>query len=325
MSEDLYNPVEKEEFLESIELDDVKHLYNHLFARSKGAEMLYQKDLYAFTLEQLEDVMKNINPATMNSVANSKSRINHYITWAIRHGRRKNNINPLQGTDRDWGKKFIDSTVKRHLSDVELHDIVEGLHNAQDQALIQCIFEGIMGQGLSEILSMNYKNINWNNNIIKVYNSKDDDWREVTVSDKCMRYISNAYKQTTYLSEDTETEKELVEHHGNIFKNVKWRSSRFPEVSRSNLVKRLYVIKEVYELEEFTALSINEAGRIKLSVDLYKEKGKITKDELAIVGDHFNLSKIQVREYRYYDISKIKNYINSTNIRKLYGIDVEIE
>src|SRR5690625_932786 len=208
---ELYNAKEKEEFLDTIEAEDIKNLYRHLFSKSRGAEILYQKDLYAFSLRQIEDVMRNVNPATLNSSANTKSRINHYITWAISNGRRTNNINPIQGASREWEKKFIDKSIKRYLSDSELYDIVESLYNAQDQALIQCLFEGIMGQGLSELISMKYDNINWDSNEVRVTDQKDGKTRIVVVSDRCMRYLENAYKQTSYISENTETEKELIE------------------------------------------------------------------------------------------------------------------
>lgn len=313
---ELYNATEKEEFLQTIELEEVKALYRYLFSKSKGAEQLYQKDLYSFSLKQIEDVMRNVNPATMNSAANTKSRINHYITWAIRNGRRTNNINPIQGASREWEKKFIDK--------MEIYDLVEKLYNAQDQALIQCIFEGIMGQGFSELISMRESKINWKNNIVTVYDSKTKKEREVKVSDRCMRYIENALKQTVYLSEDTEVEKELISYKDYVFKNTKWRSSKFDRVSKSNLTKRLYIIKEVYELDEFTAITISESGRIKMASELAKERGKLTKEEFALIGDKFNLPKIKVREYEYYDISKMKYYINNENLKKLYEIETDI-
>src|SRR5699024_7115716 len=106
--------------------------------KSKGAELLYQKDLYAFTLEQIEDVMRNINPTTMNSAANNKSRINNYVSWAITTGRRTNNINPIHGLGRDWERKFVDKGIKRILTENELNNIVNNLYNPQDQALVQC-------------------------------------------------------------------------------------------------------------------------------------------------------------------------------------------
>lgn len=319
-----YNQEEKEEFLETIELDEVKNIYKYLFSKSKGAEILYQKDLYSFTLEQIEDVMRNVNPSTMNSAANTKSRINHYISWAIRHGRRENNINPIQGTTREWEKKFIDKNIKRHLTENELYDIIESLHNAQDQALVQCLFEGIKGQGLSELISMRYNKINWNKNIVTVWDKKYNRERDVVVSDRCMRYIENAYKQEVYTSQDTEVEKELVQFEDYIFKNVKWRASKFNNITRTNLTKRLYIIKEYFELDEFTAKTISEAGQIKMAADLIKERGKLEKEEFAIIGDQFGLPKTKVREYEYYDISKMKAYINSENLKKMYDVEIEI-
>lgn len=323
--DNLYNQEEKNEFLNTIEIDGIRNLYHFMFLKSKGAEMLYKKDLYSFSLEQVEDVMRNINPRTLNSTANAKSRINHYITWAINNGRRENNINPIQGTGREWEKRFIDQSLKRHFSKREIGDIVDNLLNAQDQALIQCLFEGIMGQGLSELLSMRYDKVDWVNNKITVYNQKEQKYRIAEVSNRCMRFIENAYKQTTYISEDTETEKELVDFQGNIFKNIHWRSSMYPQVSRANLAKRLSIIKDVYELEEFSAINISESGRIKMAYDILQQEDKnsFDKEDYAKIGDKFNLTKTNVSGYEYYNVAKIKSYVTSKNLKEFYGIEIE--
>lgn len=323
--EKLYNHEEKIEFLDSLSEEDVKKIYYYLFLKSKGAETLYKKDLYAFNLNQIEDVMRNINPSTMNSAANSKSRINNYITWAIRNGRRNNNISPIHGLSRDWENKFIDKTAKRYLTDSEMHDLTESLHNAQDQALIQCIYEGVLGQGFSELLSLRSSKIDWDNNELTVYNTKTEAERTVVVSNRCMRYLENAYKQTVYLSEDTENEKDLIDYQDYILKNVQWKSSKFDKPTMANLSKRIFVIKEKYELDEFTAKTISESGRIKMASDLYEKYGKIDKEEFDLIGERYGLTKIKVNNYEYFDISKFKYYINSSTMKELYDIEVEIE
>ena len=325
MKHRFYNSEEKEEFLKTINSEEVRKIYEHLFLKSKGAETLYQKDLYSFTLEQIEDVMRNINPATMNSAANNKSRLNNYMSWAITNGRRTNNINPIHGLGRDWERKFIDKNTKRFLSESELNDIIEGLYNAQDKALIQCIFEGILGQGFSELISMRYSKIDWTNNKVSVIDKRSNKEREVQVSDKCLQFIKEAYYQVLYRSEETDTEKELVEYEDYIFKNVKWRTSKFPRITKDGIGKRIYIVKEKYELEEFKAKTIQESGMNKMAADLYKSNGKLDKEEFIKIGEQFNLSKIRVDGYEYYDIRKMKNQINEKTLKELYDIDVKID
>lgn len=324
MRDGLFNQKEKEEFLNTLASEEVQNVFIHLFEKSKGTEELYQKDLYSFSLLQIEDVMRNVNPATINSATNTKSRIATYITWAIRNGRRVNNINPIQGTTFEWQEQFIDKSVKRHLSDHEIYEIVEGLYNAQDQALIQCLYEGIMGMGLSELLSMRASKIDWENNIVTVKDDRYEEERNVKVSDRCIKFIENAYKQTTYLSENTENEKELIEYQDFIFKNVKWRASKFNKINMSGLARRLAVIKETYDLEEFHSNTISESGRIKMAYDICKTKGKLEKEDFEKIGDRFNLSKMESKGYRYYNTGKMKHYINEKNLKNLYNIDCTI-
>lgn len=321
---ELYNEKTKLEYLATIESEDVKDLSYHLFQKSKSAEKYFEKDLYSFNLDQIDMVMRNINPATLNSVANNKSRINNYIRWAIKNGRRANNMNPLQGTGQEWASKFIDKVSKRHLSSTELYDLTESLHNAQDKALIQCIFEGISGHELSELTSLNVDNIDWEKNEVTVYDIKSKEPRTVKLSDRCMNFIDLAYQQQYYLSEDSELEKELMEYQGNVFKNKKWRSTMNSFVSKGNLTKRISDIKDKYGLDQFSTVTISESGRIKMAADLFRERGELTKEEFSIIGDHYNLPKTTNNGYTYYNTFIMKNYINEDNLKDLYGIEVEL-
>lgn len=324
VTKEFYNHETKLEFLETIENSNVRRLSELLFERSKNVEQLYQKDLYSFSLSQIEEVMKSINPATKNSSANSKSRINTYISWAIKNGRRNNNINPLHGTSADWDIKFIDRVTDRYLSETDVHDIIDDLLNAQDKALILCIFEGISGRTMSELISMNINNIDWDANKVTVTDIRDNAERDVVVSDKCLQLIKEAYEQKKYLSEKTGERKNLIDCDGAIFKKTKWKNTKGSRVSRNLLARRLYLIKEQFELDELSVNTISRSGQIKLASDLYKKNGKLEKEEFSIIGDQFNLRKITANNYTYYNTSIIKHYVNKRNLKELYGLEVEL-
>lgn len=318
---EFYNHGTKLEYLETLKNPEVRELIESLFAKSKNTEEFYGKDLYDFNLEQIGKVIENVNPATYNSVINTKSRINVYITWAIENGRRSSNINPLHGTDSEWAESFLVNQEERYFNDTDLHDLLDVLENDQDKALIQCIFEGISGQGMSELISMNYNNIDFENNLVKVTNSRDNKERTVKVSDKCIEYIKKAYHQTVYIDVETGNEKELINYQGSIFKKTQWRNTQDEQINRANLAKRLYQIKEAYKFQSLTVNTISESGRIKMAADIYKEKGELTKDDFTKIGDQFNLGKMTVNGYTYYDVRKMKHYINKNNLEALYGLE----
>ncbi|PAV30250.1 hypothetical protein CIL05_07215 [Virgibacillus profundi] len=320
---ELYNQSTKMEYLDTLASPDVQTLLRSVFEKSKNTEILYDKDLHSFSLGQIEEVIRNINPATLNSVSNTKSRINTYLIWAINNGRRENNINPLAGTTKEWERKFIDNVSQRYLSETDMFDLTEMLLNAQDQALIQCIFEGISGQAMSELISMNYHRINWNDNEVTVKDVKTNNFRTVKVSNRCIKFIENAYRQQVFTAEDTENEKQLAEFEGSVFKNTVWKNTRNHKVSRGNLAKRLYIIKDKYEMDSLTVNTISESGRIKMAADLYRERGKLGKQEFTEIGDRFNINKMTVNGYSYYDTAKMKNYIDSENLKEMYNLDVE--
>ena len=320
---ELYNSKEKIEFIQTIENDDVKMIYFYIFLKSMSSEQLYNKDLYNVSLDQLALVMRNINHSTINNAINSKSRIISHITCAIQNGRRTNNTNPLVGTDGEWEKQFIDKSIKRFYSDLEIYELVESLLNAQDQALIQCIFEGIMGKTYSELINLRASDIDWDNNLVTV-REDEDNVRTVKVSDRCLRYLKNAYEQEYYFPENGGVEKKLIKNQDYIFKNTLWKSTVYSTVSAQTLNKRLLAIRKAHDLDTLRAKDIKDSGMIHMAYVLGKDKKAVEKDEFTKIGDKYNYNKITSNGYSYYNVTYMKQFINSKNIKELYGVDYDV-
>lgn len=322
-----YNSEVKEEFLNTIEHPEFKNIFKTMFYNSRNTEEFYDKDLFELNLDQISEVIKNINPATFNSIGNTKSRINSYINWAINNGRKTANINPLHGTGKEWDESFLINMSDRYLNETDMHDLIETVSNPQDQALIQCIFEGISGRSMSELISMNINDVDKISNTVKVKDSNNDESRIVKVSDKCIQFILDAYRQTFYITESTGGERDLIDYRGSIFKKTEWKNTKTEQVSRHNLAKRLYTIKEELKLNALNLNTISESGRIKMAADMIRDNSltELTKKEFAEIGDQFNLNKMKVSGYTYYDTTKMKHYINKNNLKELYDIEgVEI-
>ncbi|MCM3109941.1 phage lytic cycle repressor MrpR family protein [Lederbergia lenta] len=323
---DIYNKPIKESYLEEMG-ETSKEQRLAIFKHSSSTEEFFRKDLYSFNINQIEEVMKKINPQTPNSARAAMYHISSYISWATERGYREANLPPLKGLGRKWYTKFIDTQFKKYFTEEEINDIIENdVLNAQDQALIRCLFEGISGKGMSELISMKYDGIDWNKNLITVYDTADGEVRTVEVSDKCMRYIENAYKEMTYTaysdneSEDA-SERDLYQDE-HIFRNTVWKVSKTKNASQMVLVRRLANIRDYLGLDTFTSMTINKSGQIKMAVDLFNKTGRFDKEEIALIGDRYKLSKVKIGE-GYYNRTIVEDHINRENILSLYGIDIE--
>lgn len=320
----MYNQEIKEQFLSQMEETSQKTV-SYVFYKTSEVEQFYDKDLFSFSLQQIEKVMKTLNPGSINKARSDMMNLQNYITWAIRKGYRESNIHPMAGTDSKWASQFIDNTTKRHYSEEEIDEIVKDLNNAQDQALIQCLFEGIMGKGLSELLSMNYNWIDWNENLITVKDDKDGEERTLKVSDKCMRYIKNAHLQQTYTGYGDEARELPLGETDYIFKNTIFKRTKTNEANQLTLLNRLQAIKDYLGKEKLSPNTISQSGRIKMAADLYARDGELKREQFREIAERFKASKVKQDGRVYANVSLMKDYINSYNLKELYDLDIEIE
>lgn len=320
----LYNEEVKNRYLQTYDNEGTQNTIRHIFTKSATTEETLQKDLYNFSLEDLIDVFKNINALTKSVVMSAGRFIKSYISWCIKNGYRDDNLNPLTGIENDWYAQWVNKNLKIHYSYNEFIELVEDpiLLNAQDQACLFLLFEGVKGESFLELRSLKYENINFDENEIFI----NDREYSIKVSDQCLHYLQKAYEQKTYYTfhNGDYKEKELLESPY-LFKNVKaGRTEPGNMVSMAVFYNRLNSIKtDLLELEYLTPNGLSQSGQIKMSVDLYQEYGKLEYEQFEVIGRKYNSSMITNNGYTYYNTFLLKQYINPTNIKELYGIDIE--
>lgn len=320
-----YNNPIKNKYLESIENENSRMTIGYIFNHSKGTETILERDMYNFSREDIESVMKNISPGTANYAKSSLFHIRSYISWAIKHGYRDNNMNPLDNITGSWASKFVDRTSKIHYSEEELEDLLSEFHNAQDQAMVRLWFEGAGGREFSEVKNLSYYDVDWLNNILTLRDENNEE-RKIKVSDKCMKYIENAYHQTSYLFvKDGEISSERpLEQSDFILRNVAHRKvdEKSNVIGIGSIYKRLKEIKEYFNLDVFSPNAIRQSGQIYMVSEIYKRDGRFgDKLQWYEIGEKFDVTRVNNNP----NVTMMKNYITSENLKNLYGLDIKIE
>lgn len=323
---EFYNEAIKNRYLESIENEDSRYVIKYIFIASKVTEEILEKDLYNFSDEEVFLVMKNISPKSDNGARANINYLRAYISWAIKIGYRENNINPLDAVDRKIYSQFVDRNLKIHYSLDEFIDLIEekDMLNGQDQAFLFCLWSGINGKQFSEIRDLKFEHINWDENKIYIVE------RDVTieVSEQCIKYLDKAYKQDTYYTYNPETkeynEKILLESNF-VFKNVKsGRTEPHTKVSMAVLYNRLNMLKQIFNLEYLTGNSIRQSGMIYMAYESFVREGKLDKEQFYEIGYKYNVSMINDGEKDYPNVTLMKEFISSENLKELYDVDVNI-
>ncbi|MCM3584239.1 hypothetical protein M3182_00605 [Mesobacillus maritimus] len=326
----LYNEEIKNIFLSIYDNPRTQNTIKYVFYKSASIERYLDKDLYNFSLTQIGEVIEKSRPYSSTVARSSGRNISQYISWAIENGYSDISLNPLKDVDSKWCDQFVDKNKRTHFSEDELYNIIiEHLPNAQDQALISVLFEGIIGEDFKELKNLSYNNINWETNEIIIIGRNTP----IMVSDRTIWYLKKATNETTYYFYNTEsddyTKKELIDSKF-IFKNVMSpRAKKGQPVSKQTFYSKLNSIKEILDVD-FNPNSIKQSGMIKMAADIVKKKVEIgdmpelAYNEFALIGEKYNVSKLSNNGYEYYNTNLIREFITEDKLNELYGLIVSI-
>jgi len=323
MNKKLYNETEKMEYLMSIP-EKTRNVYKYGLCRSYDTEDVVGKDLYLFTTEEIKDALINADHSTFNSIKLTFSVFVSYIDWAIKMGKTFSNVNPAISINNEELKTYL-SKKKILFSKYELQDMLKKMVNAQDKVILQLLFEGVNGKGLSEILNLAQSDIDWTN--IKL-NVNDDKYgkRTIKVSEVCLTLIKEAINQTHYQNKNgtsigNNPELPLVKNNY-ILRTATTRVENFQRADKHLIYRRISTIADFFEYKYLTAKNIEKSGMIAMAVDLYQERKKLENDELTIIGEQFGVRKVIMNGHEIFNYSLLREFINHNTIMDLYTINI---
>lgn len=327
----LYNQELKEKYLhERFENEDSRNTIRYIFKSAELIEDILQKDVYNFNLVEIGKVIKNANPHSP-FVARSYGRLlSKYISWAIEPmGLRENNIHPMKGVDDSWYDSLVDKTKKTHWSKEEFIELLEKLPNAQDQAFLALMFEGVVGNKFEELRNISYYDIDWNNNELTVRERND---YKIKLDDVFMRFLKNANDAQVYRTFDKETggykERDLLSSNY-LFKNIKSRAKERDPVSYQVFYNRLNNIKNEFELEYLTPNAVKQSGMIYMAAEIIREKQKsgqnveMSYSDFEKIGIKYDYSKIHTVKHEYYNTNLMKNFLTAEKLKDFYDIEIK--
>lgn len=81
----MYNPETKSTFLHRYK-ENTQKAYSRVFNLTMQFEMEKQKELYNFTLEDIETVLRSFHATTGDSINTAGRTISAYLNWSIEEG-----------------------------------------------------------------------------------------------------------------------------------------------------------------------------------------------------------------------------------------------
>ncbi|UNK20456.1 site-specific integrase [Paenibacillus sp. N3/727] len=323
----LFNEEQKNRFLKDL-TQNTYAAYLRVLNRAKSLEEQLEKDLYDFNIYEIEKLIDYLNPNTLSSVTTSVSVIQNYIRWSIEQDLRGNNLNPLDAIVGDeFYRKFIDKSNKVIFSLSEIEDITGGLVNFQDSAIVQAIFEGVMGKRYSEILNLTIQDIDEENNELLLKNEVNEHEiveRKLKVSPELIKMLIKAAEETEYYKNNGNPSVKVKSPTANLSKsNYVFRNTLLntKEIDRADyflVFRRLKKIADWNEQPYLTGINIRNSGMLYMANLLYKNSQKLEKPEIDCICEAFNISKIK-NSNDYHTTKFRKEFLNIDKIIEVYG------
>lgn len=269
-----------------------------VFNKIAAFEEIYNKDIYDFSLPELEITLNGLGELENISLASKVSFLKEYVKFALLNEKpiySEPTILTLKNKDLN---EFL-STNKRDLKYItrkELFKIIEQLRNFQDKALLLLIFKGILGNACMDLINLKVSDFDFENRVInfehyfKPKGAKkgvvESENRSITLTHEEAYIVMAAIKEDVYISpkspnhklRKTEETEILLQDSEYIFKkNNTRKTTDDPKVSQELIRQRLTWCRDVFKNDMVKASNLNLAGFV---YDLLQEKEEWTKREL---------------------------------------------
>lgn len=319
-----YNEIVKERFLNTLHVNTRK-IFERLFKRSYNIESVLDRDICNFNLREFSEYFYHLKSSTLNSLRSNKSNISSYVEWAIREGYRNDNSNPLEGLPKDFLEKFVSKDYDDYISKEQIDKIIRKCVNKQDAVILSLIFEGVTGNELWEIRNLTPNEVDFENYVLTL---RDDNKnvRQIEVSEQCIDLVEQAIKETVYYKRNGEPSDnsrakpttELIDT-GFVIKPSRVHNVRFEQIDGRAIYQRLKKISDIFEVRPLASyLKIKYSGMIYLGYKLYKEEGKLDREQYMKICKQFNVYKIILNGEETYNWTLLKELINMETIKHLY-------
>lgn len=327
--EDFYNGEAKIKYLNTISHPDTRKLTSYPFSKAKKTEDLYEKDMYDMSIDELGEVLRGLAVSTPNTAYNHTVKFEQYIDWAYDNGYTGSNLNPLANVNKlEWSKQFVAKYKQSAFTRQQILDMCEDdLVNYVDRAVLLSLFEGIGGEGFSELLNLRTKDLKEEDD--KYYATlygKEGTFRTIEISEKLFNWLHKTDAELEYINKNGQTESDrqstskLLESDF-IFK----KTTRGKQEGKLNVfyVNRKFVIyKELFELHFLKAKDIQVSGMMHMANELYNKDGEFKPDHLKVIGEQYDTAMTKVANYENRNTNVIRLLLKTDLFKNLYGYDL---
>ena len=226
-----------------------------LFRKLEPYEERLGKDVSEFTKQEALAMYKWIKSRSIYTLMNDNTILKSYYAWRqYYHG--VDNPSAYERINIEDLRPLVDKQASRVLSREEIIEIEDQLLNITDAAIIQALFEGISGQSMRDITSLNDKMLDKENQCLIF-----PDGRIFEISERLCDLLEKAFQEDIYICYgETLRTKQLI-GDGKLFKERDNAHAADSDDRRFRAVyRKIQVIRDYVGIKELTMKGLATSG-----------------------------------------------------------------
>lgn len=283
----MYNMELKERFLNSLkdEMSD-STLYNirYILNKAKKTEEALNKDVYEMNADECKSVINSYSNRSEQVVRVNISVLQKYVDFCISEGYVPSRINYFEILSAS-APNFVnvEHINNKYITREELNDIQdEYIVNAQDKALFELMFIGVMGDRFEELINLKESDIHYNKIVLPN--------RVVEITPRTHQILIEAANQNIYIKAEGGVGGNHIKLKDNDYVLKPTVRSEHDLIPYGTLRTRINKIRTDIGNKNITPKSVCESGMLDLAKKIYAEKGELNKEDWVEVCKKYNKS-----------------------------------
>lgn len=321
LKENVLNKDIKEWYLKSLDVQE-NSLTTYLSLLNKAALLENQKnkDIFDMNKVELEELFYSFKSPSPQSISASIGFIARYIDWAIMNGYTNNRSQRLPSViDMDYCHQFIYKASIVRYTRAQLVTYMQSFDDQRHAVFLLCLFEGIKGEGYSEILNLKMEDLKHEHGACYARLRNDKGYtRTIEISEDLYWRLERLDKVSSTSGQPKQGQKYFSDSTY-IFKKANAKGEDI-QLKASFGNRALNLAKTIFDNRNLIASTIQVSGMMWYIWELLKDKEEklLNKEVLEKVANKYDTGYVN-KDSKYVSYSILQHKLDFDFIQENYG------
>ena len=164
-----------------------------LFRKTEPFEESKDKDCSYFSQDEVLSMYTNFKAKSIYVLLNYNTILKAYCAWR-RYYQKENVSESYENMNIELLKPCVPADSNKFLSREEITEIEDQLYNWTDKAILECLWEGISGPSMNDLVKINKDMVDSDERVLYF-----SDGRLVILTDRLYELLTKAFNETEYM------------------------------------------------------------------------------------------------------------------------------